>query len=345
VSGDTGFKGSWLALWLSKLGAKVVGYALPPVAGGNWDRAGVGECVAHRDGDIRDGAALAAYVRQTRPDVAFHLAAQSLVLEGYASPSETFDVNVQGTVAFLEALRHSSVRAAVIVTTDKCYENRHDASAYRETDMLGGVDPYSASKACAELVTAAYRASFFAGEDATRIATARAGNVIGAGDWGDHRLLPDCMRALRRGEPIHLRQANAVRPWQHVLEPLAGYLMLGAALAGNDGARFAEAWNFGPPAADGVTVGALVAEVIDAWGGGEAIATPVDGAPYEALALTLDAAKAEARLGWRPVLTLKEAIALTVAGYRADLERDDASVRADRLAQIDAFMARAGVGA
>ncbi len=335
VTGHTGFKGSWLALWLSQLGAKVVGYALAPArAEDNYVAAGVGELLEHHDADVRDQATLTQCFREVQPDVVFHLAAQSLVLQSYREPAATFDVNVQGTVAVLEAARLTqSVRSIVIVTTDKCYDNRHWPWPYRETDALGGHDPYSASKACAELVAASYRASFFGG---AKVATARAGNVIGAGDWADHRIVPDCVRALRAGEPIVLRHPNAVRPWQHVLEPLRGYLMLGARLYDDPSA--AEAWNFGPPTDEQVTVHALVEQVIASWGTGQLQVSEVEAAQKEAMLLALDISKAR-RLGWRPLLTWAEAVQMTVEGYR--VTGGPAVVRAERLAAITRYMERA----
>lgn len=340
VTGDTGFKGSWLALWLTELGAKVVGYALPPVRPeDNYFAAGVDEVIAHHDGDIRDVAGLTRLFAETQPDIVFHLAAQSLVLQSYREPGETFDVNVQGTVAVLEAMRATpSVQAGIIVTTDKCYDNHQWPWPYRETDALGGHDPYSASKACAELVTASYRAAFFGGG---RVATARAGNVIGAGDWADNRVVPDCVRALREGVPIVMRHPQAVRPWQHVLEPLRGYLMLGARLlTGSEGERasVAEAWNFGPASAEQVPVERLVAAAIARWGSGSAVAQVRDGAPREAQLLALDISKARTRLSWAPVLSFQETVALTIDGYRVD--GAPADVRRHRLDQIAAYLER-----
>lgn len=335
VTGHTGFKGSWLALWLSQLGARVVGYALPPARPeDNYVAAGVGELLEHHEADVRDQATLTQCFREVQPDVVFHLAAQSLVLQSYREPAATFDVNVQGTVAVLEAARLTpSVRSIVIVTTDKCYDNRHWPWPYRETDALGGHDPYSASKACAELVAASYRASFFGG---ARVATARAGNVIGAGDWADHRIVPDCVRALRAGQPIVLRHPNAVRPWQHVLEPLRGYLMLGARLY--DDASVADAWNFGPPTDEQVTVRSLVERAIASWGSGTIEVAAADGAKKEAMLLALDISKAR-QLGWQPLLTWSEAVQMTVEGYR--VSGGPAVVRAERLAAIERFMERA----
>lgn len=335
VSGDTGFKGSWLALWLARLGAKVVGYALPPVARGNWVAAGVGALVDHVDGDIRDGAALDRLFARTKPDVVFHLAAQSLVLDGYARPVETFDVNVQGTVQLLEAARRHGVAATVVVTTDKVYANE-DGRACVEDDRLGGHDPYSASKAAAELVTAAYRASFSGG---AKVASARAGNVIGAGDWADHRIVPDAIRALAEGRAIPLRNPDHTRPWQHVLEPLAGYLLLGLAVRRD--AAFARSWNFGPDPAEVATVDALAREVVRAWGSGQIAVAPRADAPKEAPTLSLDAGLAQARLLWRPRLSFADTVQWTVDGYRAELAAGATveSVRAARYDQIDRYTA------
>ena len=336
VTGDTGFKGSWLALWLTRLGARVVGYALPPVERGNWVAAGVDALVDHVDGDIRDGDALDRVMARARPTFVFHLAAQSLVLDGYERPVETFDVNVQGTVRVLEAARRHGVGATIVVTTDKCYANQ-DGRACLEDDRLGGDDPYSASKAAAELVTAAYRASFFAG---AKVASARAGNVIGAGDWADNRIVPDAIRALAGGRPIPLRNPGHTRPWQHVLEPLAGYLELALAVAGD--AAFARGWNFGPDPDEVATVEALAREVARAWGDGRVEVAPRADAPKEAPRLSLDAGLARTRIGWRPRLSFAQTVAWTVEGYRSELAPDATvgAVRAARFDQIDRYMSR-----
>jgi len=312
LTGQTGFKGAWLALWLQSLGARVRGFALPAEPGSLALAAGpVGESL---HGDIRDPAALEAALLDFQPEVVLHLAAQALVRRGYREPVETFATNVMGSIHLLEAVRRCpGVRAVVMVTTDKCYENRERPEPYREDEALGGHDPYSASKAAMEIAVAAWRASFLAG---TPVATARAGNVIGGGDWAEDRLLPDCIRALSAGRSIEVRNPAATRPWQHVLEPLAGYLRLAEALW-QDGAGVAEAWNFGPALADVQPVGDVVAQVVRLWGAGAAwhvAAQP--GAVHEAGLLAVDAAKARARLGWQPRLPLAQALDWTVAWYR-----------------------------
>lgn len=314
VTGHTGFKGGWLATWLAELGARVVGYGLTPDPTSNFVRSGLADRITSKLADVTDAAALEAALTAARPRVVFHLAAQPLVRRGYAAPARTFATNVLGTVHVLEAVRHTpSVEAVVVVTSDKCYENRERLQGYREDESLGGDDPYSASKAAAELVTAAYRRSFFTRGPA--VATARAGNVIGGGDWSEDRLVPDTMRALARGETVRVRNPAAVRPWQHVLEPLSGYLTLAERLSESD--AFAGAWNFGPRDDDAVSVAALVELLVGLWDGGRWEAAAEVEAPHEAGLLRLDCTKARERLGWQPLLTLKERAELTVAWYRA----------------------------
>ena len=315
LTGHTGFKGGWLATWLLSLGARVTGYALAPdTTPSYFARCGLADRLTSRLGDVTDAAALGSALAVARPSVVFHLAAQSLVRRSYREPVETFATNVLGTAHVLEAVRRTpSVEAVVVVTSDKCYDNRERPEGYREDEPLGGRDPYSASKAAAELVTSAYRRSFFT--TGARVATARAGNVIGGGDWTEDRLLPDAMRALARGETVRVRNPSAVRPWQHVLEPLGGYLTLAERLV--ESAEFATAFNFGPRDDDAVPVAALVELVLGLWGDGRWEAVSETGAPHEAGLLRLDWSRARQRLGWRPVLTLKEAAELTVAWYRA----------------------------
>jgi len=339
VTGDTGFKGSWLASWLLELGANVIGYALPPQsAHDNYVVSGLADKIVHVDGDVRDHDKLAEVLSRSQPDIVFHLAAQSLVLESYKAPRETFDTNIMGTVNLLEAVRRAqAVRAVVIVTSDKCYENQDWVWGYRESDPMGGHDPYSASKGAAELVTSSLRRSFFTGPGAAAIASVRAGNVIGGGDWATHRIVPDCMRALAAGRPVVLRNPKAVRPWQHVLDALHGYLQLGARLF-SDGNAFASGWNFGPSQRTMVSVRSLVESVIAAWGSGTFVvdSAPTQAKPDEARFLHLDISKATNQLGWRPVLELGPMVALTVEGYRAELtgQRD---VFSHRVSQIRAF--------
>ena len=316
VTGHTGFKGGWLATWLLDLGARVSGYALTPhTTPSYFVRCGLAERVPTTFADVRDAEALRAALATTRPRTVFHLAAQPIVRLSYKAPLETIAINVLGTATLLEAVRHTpSVEAVVVVTSDKCYENLERPEGYREDDPLGGHDPYSASKAAADLIAAAYRRSFFA-EAGPRVATVRAGNVIGGGDWAADRLVPDAMRALVAGEPIRVRNPAAVRPWEHVLEPLGGYLRLAERLAASD--TFAGAWNFGPRDADAVSVGVLADLIVGQWEGARWEATPEGNPPHEAGLLRLDWSKARTRLGWHPGLSLKEAVALTVRWYRA----------------------------
>jgi CDP-glucose 4,6-dehydratase len=338
VLGHTGFVGGWLALRLRELGAEVHGFALPPEDSPNlFEALGLDTLVEHRIGDVRDAAAVDRAFRESRPDVVFHLAAQSRVLRGYAEPLATFTTNAIGTAHVLEALRTApGASACVVATSDKCYENDDRAGGYRETDALGGRDPYSASKACAELVVAAYRRSFFdAAESGALVASARAGNIVGGGDWAPDRIVPDCVRAIAAGRPLVLRHPDAVRPWQHVLDASSGYLLLGARLL--EGSRAcASAWNFGPANESEETVADLVARVGDEWLGRPletALAPPSGTARVEASKLRLNSSKAHAELGWRPRLDFGEAVRWTVEWYRT-FERDPRSARALTLDQI-----------
>jgi CDP-glucose 4,6-dehydratase len=326
VTGHTGFKGSWLSLWLGSVGAHVCGYALAPPSQPNlFETARVARrLTSHAIGDVRDGATLRAAVQAAAPEVVFHLAAQPLVRHSYIDPVETYAVNVMGTVHLLEAVRATpSVKAVVNVTTDKCYENREWAWSYREPEPLGGRDPYSSSKACSELVTAAYRDSFLA-RSGVALASGRAGNVIGGGDWAADRLLPDFFRALDGRRALEVRYPGSTRPWQHVLEPLSGYLLLAERLIA-DGPRHASAWNFGPADEDAKPVGwildRLCAQLPEArWQqlAGEHA--------HEAAMLKLDSSKARGELGWHPRWTLARALELTVEwhqAWRAGLDMDE----------------------
>ena len=317
VTGHTGFKGAWIAEWLGTLGADVSGYALdPPTQPNLFEALDLGNRLRHVVADIRDPDRLVAEVRAVQPSVIFHLAARALVRRAYEEPRETFETNIMGTVNVLEAARACpSVRAVVIVTSDKCYENLETGQAFRETDPMGGRDPYAASKGAAELVTAAYRASFFAGGAA--VASARAGNVIGGGDWAPDRILPDSVRALVAGEPIVVRNPDAIRPWQHVLEPLSGYLSLGASLLA-DGRGFEGAWNFGPTRErSDQPVRWVVERFLAEWGTGS-WTTPAtaEGQPHEAQRLSLDSSKARERLEWAPVWDPSTAVRRTASWYR-----------------------------
>jgi CDP-glucose 4,6-dehydratase len=323
VTGHTGFKGSWLATWLLELGATVVGYSLPhpPTTPSNFEVCRLSGHVHDERGDIREMEALRTAIERYRPQVIFHLAAQPIVLRSFEQPKSTIDTNAGGTVNVLEAVRTTdSVRALVSITTDKVYENREWLWGYREHDRLGGSDPYSAGKAMAELAIASYRDCYFPphkyGEHGVAVASARAGNVIGGGDFADYRLVPDCMRALMAGETIPLRNPASVRPWQHVLEPLSGYLWLAASLL-REGAAYAEAWNFGPLESHGVTTQAIVEKLIDLWGSGAWQHTGSGAAKAETGLLRLSWEKAQQRLNWRPVYTCDEALAELAAWFKA----------------------------
>ena len=322
VTGHTGFKGSWLALWLHELGAKVTGFSLPPNTEPNhFDLIGLRNMVRHIEGDIRDLEAVNQAFAIARPEFVFHLAAQPIVRESYDDPKTTFDTNIGGTVNVLEAIRHyPSVKAAVVVTSDKCYENKEWAWGYRENDPLGGHDPYSASKGATEIVCAAYLRSYFAKKSQgphPGFATARAGNVIGGGDWAKDRIVPDCVRALSKGKPIIVRNPKATRPWQHVLDPLSGYLLLCKQLRINPDV-FSGAWNFGPQTANQITVVQLAERFITVWGSGTIQTTQIKGKPsHEAHLLHLSIDKAAFELKWQPVLDSSSSIDWTVEWYKS----------------------------
>lgn len=317
LTGHTGFKGGWLALWLRELGACVQGYALQAATEPSlWDVARLEELVPQRLGDIRQAGPLAEAVAAFRPQVVLHLAAQPLVRESYRTPLDTYASNLMGTLHLLEAVRHcSGVQAVVVVTTDKCYANREWLWPYREEDRLGGHDPYSSSKACVELLCASWRDSFLR-DAGIALATARAGNVIGGGDWSADRLVPDILRAWQAGEVLTLRYPQAVRPWQHVLEPLHGYLLLAQALV-EKGDGMARAWNFGPDSDGLATVGQLVEQLATRWPGQARWQVSAQPQPHEAGLLALDSSQARQRLGWRPRWTLEQALAHTVDWYTA----------------------------
>lgn len=318
LTGHTGFKGGWLALWLQQMGAQVTGFALvPPTAPSLFAVANVADGMTSIIGDIRDGAVLGQALVAADPEIVIHMAAQPLVRASYDDPVGTYATNVMGTVHLLEAVRKTaSVRAAVIVTTDKCYENREWAWGYREDEPMGGHDPYSNSKGCAELVVSAYRRSFFAGDAKAAIASARAGNVIGGGDWAADRLIPDILRAVEQGAPVLIRNPLAIRPWQHVLEPLSGYLVLAQALWA-DRAAAAQAWNFGPRDDDARPVQWIVEQLCQLWGEGAGWSHDASVQPHEAHYLKLDISKARAGLGWQPRWTLGQALENIVAWHHA----------------------------
>jgi CDP-glucose 4,6-dehydratase len=340
VTGHTGFKGSWLSLWLSELGARVVGYGLAPSSPkSNFVVSRVAERIRSIEGDVCDLSRLEECLAEHRPEIVFHLAAQSLVRPSYADPIETFRTNVLGTANVLEAIRrHPTTRAVVIVTSDKCYENREWVWGYRENEPMGGRDPYSSSKGCAELVTASYRSSYFHPDDHARhgtgVATARAGNVIGGGDWATDRLIPDILSAHGRSDELIVRNPSAVRPWQFVLEPLDGYMVLAERLC-TDGPAFAEAWNFGPREGDVLSVEALVNRLAEHLEGGIRYRVAQDAALHEATQLRLDCSKASARLGWRPRTSVDDALRLIADWQNHLLSEED--MQAVSLGQIQAF--------
>jgi CDP-glucose 4,6-dehydratase len=323
VTGHTGFKGSWLALWLAELGAKVVGFSLPPPSSpSNFAVSGVAlRLVRHHEGDIRDGQALALALREARPDLVIHMAAQPLVRDSYQQPVETFDTNVMGTVNLLDAVRRLEHPCSVIVvTSDKCYENVGQMWGYRETDAMGGHDPYSASKGAAELVVSSYRNSFFnpaqLGSHGKKLASVRAGNVIGGGDWARDRLIPDLVRAFAAGQPAVIRNPRATRPWQHVLDALHGYLTLGARLLTEDGPWLCDGWNFGPDDSSDWPVDRVAAAFCETWKGCSTQVVPQVGAVHEAHVLRLDSTKARLKLGWQPRWTTREAVQRTASWYQ-----------------------------
>lgn len=323
ITGHTGFKGSWLAFWLKTLGAEVCGYALSPESEPNlFSNLALAEHIDSVVGDVRDAAVFEKTLTTFQPEIVFHLAAQSLVRKSYREPVETYATNVIGTINVLDAIRRApGVKSVVVVTTDKVYENREWHWAYRENERLGGFDPYSNSKACAELATAAYRDSFF-GEGETLIATARAGNVIGGGDWSEDRLLPDVFRSLVFGERLEIRHPHSIRPWQHALEPLAGYMMLAEKLYAGE-KSFAAAWNFGPSDEDSQSVGWILEEIRRLWNAPVNWEISDAAQPHEARLLKLDSAKAKNELKWQPKLSLTEALTLTTEWYRAFRDEKD----------------------
>jgi len=336
VTGHTGFKGSWLCIWLSILGAKVYGYALsPPTVPSLFELARVDELVAHSViADVRDLSSLQDALILFSPDIVIHMAAQPIVRDSYERPVETYEINVMGTIHLLEAVRNSAgIKAVINVTTDKCYENREWVWPYRENEPMGGYDPYSNSKACSELVTAAYRNSFFNPKQYdthhVAVASARAGNVIGGGDWAPDRLIPDCIRALLKGEKILIRNPHAIRPWQHVLEPLSGYLELAQRLY-EEGTRYAEGWNFGPPEEDAKPVEWLVQRLCEKWGGNAGYTIDQGDNPHEAHYLKLDCAKAASLLGWRPRWSLDEAIDRVIEWTKVYREQGDMRAACER---------------
>jgi CDP-glucose 4,6-dehydratase len=335
VTGHTGFKGGWLSLWLQSMGAEVCGFALPPQTDpAFFDVAGIANGMRSEIGDIRDYNRLTAVLRSFKPDVVLHLAAQPLVRRSYQDPLETYSTNIMGTLNLLEVVRKvGGARAVVNVTSDKCYENREWVWGYREDEPMGGYDPYSNSKGCSELISSAYRRSFY--KDAgIALATARAGNVIGGGDWSEDRLVPDMLRAFERKEPVLIRNPNAVRPWQHVLEPVSGYLVLAERLY-ERGDSFAEAWNFGPQDLDARPVQWIVERLAGKWGNGADWRVDKSPQPHEANYLKLDISKARQNLPWQPRWSLETALDHIVVWQRSFMRGAD--MAAVSLAQIDAY--------
>lgn len=340
ITGHTGFKGSWLAIWLKSLGAEVYGYALPPhTEQDNFVSCDLKNQIHHYEGDVRNPNELKAYCNKIQPDIAFHLAAQPLVLLSYKDPANTFETNIMGTVNFFEAVRSTpSIKAAVNVTSDKCYENREWVWGYRENEAMGGKDPYSASKGAAELITASYLHSYFQ-DSHCKIASARAGNVIGGGDWAADRIIPDYFRAYQKNEKLLIRNSHATRPWQHVLEPLSGYLALGEALMSGEGSKYSGGWNFGPEDTSNYSVQQLIDELLSLDARGGYIIAESTGKLHEAVLLKLDISKAVNFLKWKPVLSFKETVSFTLSGYQDDLRKND--LYSKRIDQILSYTEKA----
>jgi len=335
ITGHTGFKGSWLCLLLHQLGADVYGYALdPPTTPSLFNEAKISELITSFIGDIRDYTNLLKVMQQVQPEIVIHMAAQPLVRESYKNPVETYAINVMGTVHLFEACRHTkSVKAIVNVTTDKCYENREWHWGYRENEPMGGYDPYSNSKGCSELVTSSYRNSYFNpakyAEHGVALASARAGNVIGGGDWADDRLIPDFIRAISKGEEVRIRSPYAIRPWQHVMEPLTGYLQLAAKLF-VEGPRYAEGWNFGPDDKDARNVEWITDTICTLWGDGASFSIDNHPQPHEANYLKLDCSKSKAELGWYPKWNIEATLKSIVEWNKSFLNGDNMRTVTDK---------------
>ncbi len=347
VTGHTGFKGAWLTLWLKELGAEVTGFSLdPPTRPDLFNQFGLSKKIHSVTGDIRDLNHLQQTIKQTEPEIIFHLAAQSIVRISYSDSIDTVSTNILGTANLLEAVRRSgsSMRVCQIVSSDKCYENDESGRAYRENDRLGGRDLYSASKACAEILVSAYRNSFFPESSQISLSSVRAGNVIGGGDWSADRILPDCIRALQKKEPIFIRNPKSVRPWQYVLDALSGYLLL-AQRQGEGASEFASAWNFGPDSPEGWTVAKLADCVIGEWGSGSWTTDQKSNAePYEAKFLRLDPSKASTVLEWRTIYSPEESVRETVRWYRDTQKLDSDEIYQYSAKQIQTYTAKGKVG-
>lgn len=335
ITGHTGFKGSWLSLWLQHMGAEITGYALnPPTNPAIFDVANVEEGMTSIIGDVRDLEKLTKVIDESSPEIVIHMAAQSLVRDSYVDPVGTYSTNVMGTVNVFEAVRNiGQVRVVINITSDKCYENHEWDKGYKETDSMGGFDPYSSSKGCAEIITAAYRRSFF-NEKGVALASARAGNVIGGGDWASDRLIPDAIRAFKNNETLLIRNPMAVRPWQHVIEPLSGYLLLCQGLY-QQPEKFSEGWNFGPDNDDAKPVSYIADQVVEYWGGDVSWAGDKSSHPHEANYLTLDSSKSRTMLNWKPRWGLSRALEETVSWYKAWLHEED--MRAFTVKQLDSY--------
>lgn len=344
VTGHSGFKGSWLSRWLTMMGANVTGYSLPPETDPNHlsliDPTGIDS----HFGDLAETERLNRVMRECQPEIVFHLAAQPLVRRSYRQPEWTFNTNVGGTVAVLEACRNvASVRAVVVVTSDKVYQNRESERGYREEDALGGYDPYSCSKACCEFAVATYRNCFFSSDDSAFVASVRAGNVIGGGDWSEDRLIPDAVRAISHEKTLHIRNPNAVRPWQHVLEPLGGYLMLGQRLL-NGGGDCARAWNFGPDEPSHVPVGRVIEQFAAEWPALMYKCGSVEeNAPKETSLLKIDSSAARSQLGWTPVWNSDQTLKVTARWYRDFITENSVRTDADIYEYVEAYLQSDGV--
>ncbi len=342
ITGHTGFKGSWLCLWLQRLGAKITGYALePPTEPNLFDLCNISQFIDSIHGDVRNQKTLQTAMEYAEPEIVIHMAAQPLVRNSYKNPVETYEINVMGTINLFEAVRQvDGIRAVINVTTDKVYENKEWIWGYRENEPLGGYDPYSSSKACSELVTSAYRNSFFNplkyNDHGVAVASVRAGNVIGGGDWGTDRLIPDCVRSLLTNQPVMIRNPDAVRPWQHVLEPLRGYLMLAQKMC-EEGPRYSQAWNFGPYESDARPVKWITQRICSLWGSDSSYNIDPGNHPHEATYLKLDCSKAAKELGWRPIWTLDEALKKIIEWTLAYQNGED--LREICLKQIMEYMA------
>ena len=327
ITGHTGFKGSWLSIWLRELGAIVIGYALEPYTKkDNFVLCGLKDKITNIIGDVRDYEKLKKVFTKYQPEFVFHLAAQPIVRESYLNPKDTLDINIGGTVNIFECCRLSnSVKVIINVTSDKCYENKEWIWGYRENDPMGGHDPYSASKGCSELITAAYRNSFFDpqkfNEHGKSLSSVRAGNVIGGGDWQKDRLIPDCIRALESNKPIKIRNPYATRPWQHVLEPLSGYLLLASKMY-QEPISFSGAWNFGPNYESVISVGEVVSMIVEKWGNGNWLDTSDKNEPHEAKLLSLDTSKVKNILDWQPKWDIQKCIEKTVDWYKKYFTED-----------------------